>query len=392
MWIILIIVIFILSLYCTIIIKGKNYKINLFEIIKNDKGGLLYSIGLKLGVGSVIGTLSSIIIGGISSIFWIIIFSFISSSLIYLECFLGKKYKQVSNNGNISGPYYIVRYGLNNKFISIITLILFLILYSFLFQMIQINTISIFLKNTLNISDLCIIFFIIAIILLIITSSSNINNYIIKKLTIIKCILFFCICFYGIVVHFNELIMSINNMELFNYKSIFSGLIIGVKRSIFMNEILIGTTSSCSCKDNNYNDLSCKYQIVSMYIVTLLSTLLISSLFLIYTNNNEMIFDYNKLLTNIFIYTSGKLGLFLLFITLVLFSITTLLGGFDILISNVSFITNNKVIINFVKLLFLIICLLGVVIDKNNLWKYSDFLIFIMLIINSYCIIKLSRK
>ena len=59
-------------------------------------------------------------------------------------------------------------------------------------------------------------------------------------------------------------------------------MIIGIKRSIFMNELLIGTTSLSASTDKNDINISIKYQILSIFFITITMTLLISSLILIY--------------------------------------------------------------------------------------------------------------
>ena len=65
------------------------------------------SLGTKIGVGSIIGTASSILIGGAGALFWIWIFTIIFSSIIYAESYLGNKYKDKKNN--ISGPYFYIK-------------------------------------------------------------------------------------------------------------------------------------------------------------------------------------------------------------------------------------------------------------------------------------------
>ena len=114
MWTILIIYLFLLSIYLSIKLKFKNYKINIKELLKKDKTSLFLTLGTKIGVGSIIGTVSSIIIGGFSSVIWMILFSILFTSIIYYESYYGNKYKKVNNSESVGGPYFIIRYGLNN--------------------------------------------------------------------------------------------------------------------------------------------------------------------------------------------------------------------------------------------------------------------------------------
>ena len=71
MWTILIMYLFVLSIYLSFKLKFKNYKINIKELFKKDKTSLFLTLGTKIGVGSIIGTASSILIGGFSSVIWI---------------------------------------------------------------------------------------------------------------------------------------------------------------------------------------------------------------------------------------------------------------------------------------------------------------------------------
>lgn len=390
MWILLILFMIIYSIYLSFKLKFKNYRLNIKELIKKDKSALFLSLGTKIGVGSIIGTTSSIIIGGFSSVIWIIIFSFITTSLTYYEAYYGNKYKK----DNISGPYFIIRYGLNNKYLSVISLVVIIILYSFLFQMIQVNTISNVLKNIHNINNVYIIILVFVILLATISLSVDEVKRIMNILVPFKIVLFIFVCLFGIINHFNDLILSfkIEFNNLLTFKSIMSGFVIGTLRSIFMNEILIGTTSIASGSDKNNIDVSIRYQLFSIYFITLMNTLLITSIILIYKYNNNIVNDYNLLITRMFYYIGGSTSVYILFIILVLFALTTILSGYYILKSNINYIFNNKQITNICSAIFLIVVVSSIFINNSYLWKYTDYLIFIMIIINSYCIIKLMRK
>ena len=388
MWIILIIYLFLLSVFLSIKLRFKNYRINIKELIDKDKTSLFLTLGTKIGVGSIIGTISSILIGGFSSIIWIILFSFLFTSLIYYESYYGNKY----NKNRIGGPYFINRYGLNNKLLSIISLILLIISYSFLFQMIQLNTISYVLINNLNVSKLLIIF--ICILFLLITFKLSIKDIlsILNRLVPYMCLIFIIVCLFIIFKNISNINFNIFIKDFLSFKSIFSGLVIGVKRSIFMNEILLGTTSTSSASDKNNIEVSIKYQIISVYFISIVITILMAFLLLIYMSNNPIIDNYNILIINIFHYSLGKFGIYFLLIIYLLFGVTTILSGYYIGLSNIEHVYNKKYLIILFKILFIIFCVLGIILDNSFIWEYVDILLFIMIIINSYSIIKLVMK
>jgi len=386
MWTILIIFLFCFSVYLSVKLKFQNYKINIKELIRNDKTSLYLTLGTKVGVGSIIGTTSSIIIGGFSSVIWIILFSILTTSIIYYEAYLGRKNRVKLNNDYIGGPNFIVK----NKLLSFISLILLLLIYTFMFQMIQMNTISNMILLNVNISKKLIL--IIFLIILLVTINLKIKEIlnIMNKIVPIMCLFFIIICLYGIINNYDILSFSIKIYlkDIFSIKSILCGMIIGIKRSIFMNELLIGTTSLSASTDKNDINISIKYQILSIFFITITMTLLISSLILIYIYNNPIINDYNLLINNIFHTTYGSIGTLFLIIILILFGFTTILSGFYIGKTNIEYLTKSKLILNIFKLLFIVVTLSGIIINNFFIWKYLDNLIFIMIIINSYSIIK----
>lgn len=386
MWTILIIFLFCFSVYLSVKLKFQNYKINIKELIRNDKTSLYLTLGTKVGVGSIIGTTSSIIIGGFSSVIWIILFSILTTSIIYYEAYLGRKNRVKLNNDYIGGPNFIIK----NKLLSFISLILLLLIYTFMFQMIQMNTISNMILLNVNISKKLIL--IVFLIILLVTINLKIKEIlnIMNKIVPIMCLFFIIICLYGIISNYDILFSSIEVYlkDIFSIKSILCGMIIGIKRSIFMNELLIGTTSLSASTDKNDINISIKYQILSIFFITITMTLLICSLILIYIYNNPIINDYNLLINNIFHTTYGSIGTLFLIIILILFGFTTILSGFYIGKTNIEYLTKSKLILNIFKLLFIVVTLSGIIINNFFIWKYLDNLIFIMIIINSYSIIK----
>lgn len=391
MWIFLIVFLFVLSLVVSIRIKFNNFKlISIFKCISKDKTSLFLTLGTKIGVGSIVGTASSILIGGISSVIWMIIFSIICTSLIYYESYLGIKYRKKINNDFVGGPYYTIKYGLKNNVLANISLIILIITYSFLFQMIQTNTISNIILLNININKIILILFF--FIILVVTISFSIKDVIsvMNKIVPFMCLIFLITCLSGIIKNIDTLFLAFKdlNLNLFSTRSILVGLIIGVKRSIFMNEILVGTTSVSSATDKNEMDVSISLQLVGVYFITLVVSVLMSLLAIIYMHYNISSGDYINLINNIFMYTNGKLGIYLLIIILVMFGFTTILSGYYIAKSNIEYIFKNKHI-NLFKILFILITLSGMVFDNSIIWKVVDFFIFIMIIINSYSIIKL---
>lgn len=390
MWILLIIFLLFLSIYLSIKLKFKNYKLNILKLLSKDKTSLFLTLGTKIGVGSLIGTTSSIIIGGFSSVIWMILFSILTTSITYHEAYYGNKYKKENNNNFVGGPYYILKYGLNKKILSIVSLILLIAIYSFLFQMIQMNSIG-YLLELLNIKKTLII--IISLIVLFITFRLSIEEVLngLNKIVPLMCLLFLIVSIYGIINNFRLIDITLITKDFISIKSILTGLVIGVKRSIFMNELLIGTTSTGSASDKNDTETSINYQILSVYFIGVFITIIISLLLLIYLSTNDILSNYNLLLTGVYSSILGKYGLLFLLIIYILFGFTTILSGYYIGKNNIEYLTNSKIILTIFKIVFIVFAVSGIIFKSDFLWNIIDNLILIMIIINSYSIIKLIK-
>lgn len=391
MWIILTIFMFILSFLVTKKIKYRNYKLGIKELFKKDKTSLFLTLGTKVGVGSIIGTTVCIIVGGFGSVIWIILFSLLMSSICYYESYLGKKYRKKNKDNFIGGPYFILKYGTNRRILALFSCILLIIIYCFFFQMIQLNTISNMIEINTNINKIIIIVCVFLILLITIDLSIDSVLKLMNKIVPIMCFIFIVMCLFSIFKNIDILILSFkyNFNQIFSIKSILSGMVIGIKKSIFMSEVLVGTTSVSSSTDKNDSDICMRYQVLGMYFISFVITALISSLLLIYLYNNKVTDDYIALINSVFYMTSGKIGVYLLIVTFILFGFTTILSGYYIGKNYIEYLTGSKALLIVFKILFIIVCLLGIVIDNSIIWKYLDYLLFIMIIINSYSIIKL---
>ncbi|MEG2457833.1 MAG: alanine:cation symporter family protein, partial [Bacilli bacterium] len=173
----------------------------LFKKTKIDKKTLCLSLGVKAGVGTIIGTASSIFIGGCGTILWICLFTIFTCPIIYYESLLGSKYKEKTKTNTLSGPYFYIKKGLNKKYLAIITNIIFILTYSFLFLMIQTNTISEIIKLNIKSNFFNIIILIIIFLILLLIIFFNINNILklLNKIVPFMCLFFMLISSYIII-------------------------------------------------------------------------------------------------------------------------------------------------------------------------------------------------
>lgn len=386
-WITLVIILTIVSLNISKKLNYSNYNIKKM-LTKIDKSGLFMALGTKIGVGSIIGTASSILIGGPGTILWTIIFTLIFSSLIYAESYLGKKYKDTKTN--ISGPYFYIRKGLKNKTLAIIVTLLLIVTYSHFFLMIQTNTIIEVFHNNVCVTIAIIIF-------LILTTYLNISETlkVLNKVVPLMCAIFILIGSYIIIKNHTMLldILKIILKDALSYKGLTIGLVISIKRSIFQNELLVGTTSISSGISDEDKKTTAYTQILGVYFISFIICTLTAFLILIYLENTEIQFtSYNELLLNVFNYHLGDFGAIIFITEIILFSITTILSGFYIGNSLMNYFTSNKYVKISIKISMLIACVFGLIFKNDLIWLLIDGILFIIIILNGYAIFKLKGE
>ncbi len=389
LWLMLIIYIVFLGIYFSKMINFKNYEIKSLTK-KINKDSLFLALGTKMGVGTIIGTTMSIFIGGAGSLLWIYLFTFLTSSIIYVESFLGSKYKQKVNNTHVGGIYYYTKFGLKNNFLASIMLVLFVSTYSFFFLMIQTNTVS----NLLNINKMILFLIISTLIILIITNDVKEITKLLNKIVPIMCTFFISISLFTIIKHSYMLPIIFKNIldEAFNYKTFLTGMIIGIKRSIFLNELLIGTTSMSSGINEEDSEVTANTLILGSYFIVFIVSTLISLLVLIYLNSSNIIItSYTDLLLNTFAYHFSSYGNYFLNIIVCLLAISTIISGIYIGISNFTYLFKNKKLLTIFKIIMFMFITSGLFLETSIIWKLIDTFMLILIIGNSYIITKLRR-
>lgn len=395
-WFFIIIFILILSFKINKFINYENYNIKsiLKSLVKSQKG-LFLTLGTKVGVGSIIGTSVAVHLGGVGSIFWIFIFSFLTSGIIYYESLLGSKYKKKLNDSYVGGPFFYITYGLKNKALAIISTALLICCYSFFFQMIQTNTVTslVLLNTNINIHIISLMFLILLILTIFFTIKDLLN--LLNKIVPFMCLFLIITAIIIIVKNSSILFYIVKSIitEAFSLKGILVGALIGIKRSIFLNELLIGTTSIASSIDECDSKTSASSQVFGAYFITYVLSALVTLLILIYNYYNYSTFNnYNELINQVFLFHYGGVGGFILIILVTLLAVTTIISGFYIGLSNLEYISKRKELILFFKIFVILFTMSGIYLNAYKIWEAIDLIMLILIITNMIVITKLFRR
>lgn len=365
---------------------------------------LMMVLAGRIGVGSIAGVALAIYLGGIGTIFWMWIIAIIAASLSYCETVLGILYKE-KDEKNIykGGPSYYIKHGLNDKTLGGIYAILVILSYVGGFLSIQSNTITKSINQICNISPIIVGFIISVITSFIIFGGIKRIANVSSKLVPFMTITYTLIAIYCMIIHIHMIPNIFLNIikNAFNFKSFFVGflptLIIGIQRGIFSNEAGIGTGSIASSliEDNNYKKQG-YLQMIGVYITTLIICTSTAIIILTSPYNNLNIKDINgiEITQYAFKYHLGNVGNYLIFISIILFSFTTILTGYYDGESCLKFFFRkiNKSYLLLLKICTILVLFIGCLIKSSYIWLFVDILVALEAIINIYALIKLRYR
>lgn len=364
---------------------------------------LMMVLAGRIGVGSIAGVALAIYLGGIGSIFWMWILSFLSAANCFAETCLGILYKE-KDEGYIykGGPSYYLKNGLAYRKLGAIYAILVMISYLCGFLGIQANTITKSAMEFINISPFFIGFLIIIITSFIIFGGlhtiANTTSKLVPFMTIGYIGIGFYICMQNI-----EMLPSLftNIMkEAFSFKPFFSSFlpmfIIGMQRGIFSNEAGLGTGAIASSTVNTDDACMQGYlQMIGVYITTLLICTSTAIIILTSPYHQLHLQDVNgiEITQFAFRYHLGEAGNLFIFLSIVLFSFSTILTGYYDGESSLKYFYQKvkSSYLFFLKLATLVILLLGSILSSSFLWSLIDILVAFLALINVYALLKLRK-
>jgi AGCS family alanine or glycine:cation symporter len=184
----------------------------------------------------------------------------------------------------------------------------------------------------------------------------------------------------------------------FNFRSFFGGFIpmfiVGVQRGIFSNEAGIGTSSIvCSSSDrDDYKTLGYT-QMFGVYVTTFIICTATAIIILFSDYGSLVLSDINgiELASYAFNYHFGSIGTYILLISIILFSFSTIITGYYYGESSFNYFFSklDDKYIFVLRIITVVILFLGCIISSRVLWDIVDILIGIVVLINLYAIWKL---
>ncbi|MDM8335373.1 alanine/glycine:cation symporter family protein [Wolbachia pipientis] len=283
------------GVFCTVQFKFSNFRLfkhgiqTLFKLKCNHNDGIITHIQAfatvisgTVGLGTISGVAIAVTIGGPGAIFWMIITGILGMSIKFAEVVLAFNYRSENTTG---GAFYYMKHGLAKigfiktgkslAFIYAIMLLVAMILGGIPFQANQIAALS----NNLFEYDASVI--ILLLVLVVILGGIKRIAFVSTGLAPIMIMLYIGMCVYLICINGSNLLNALSMIfqDIFNKSAIgggvLSGLIAGVRRSVFANEAGTGTAAIAHSAVKEKDPI--KVGSVAM-IVPLVDTILVSFL------------------------------------------------------------------------------------------------------------------
>lgn len=401
-WLFVMILILFFGIYFSAVLNLVQFKFksmfkSVFHGDSSSFGILMTSLAGRIGVGSIAGVCLSIYIGGVGSIFWMWVSTFFCSVITYSEVVLGVKYKC----GSYGGPAYYIRDGLGSKMLGGIYSVLIIISYLGCFLCIQSNTITKSIVSLFSFSP-----YVIGLCISVVTFFCIYGGFksivcVCNKIVPIMCLIFIGSSVLVLIINYDMIGYVFLNIikSAFNFRSFFGGfipmVIIGIQRGIFSNEAGIGTSSIVASSGSDFRKQGF-IQVFGVYLTTLVicTATAIIILFSDYSSFNLSNINGIELASHAFSYHFGNIGIYILVISVILFSFSTILTGYYYGESSFNYFF-DRVNIKFIYILrgvTLVILFIGCILPSGLIWAFVDILVGIMVIINLYAIWRLRNK
>ena len=369
------------------------HPIRLIKDILSGKGGyksLSLALAGTLGVGNIVGVASAISVGGIGSVFWMVVSALIAMSIKYVETYLALKHKRWDGSTYTGGAPLYIETAIKGKIGHVVAVIFaFMCVTNSLLtgNLVQINAVS----DILPISKLC---FGVIVAALFVAVAINGHNKISSFTSVIIPILSFSYIFitlYIILVNVSEIprITALIISEAFNIKGAISGvgaysiltaMRYGISRGVLSNEAGCGTSPIAHASSENTPHIQGCLGIFEVAIDTVILCPLTAFVIILSGFVTEKSPMYAVFCA--FSHFLGKFGGYFVSASCLLFAFATLLSQYYYGKKSLDYISKSRIIHTPYGILFVLMCIIAPLIPNNAMWIISDINIALLTITN----------
>ncbi len=397
------------GIYLTILLRGLQFR-KLFHslwlaLIKRKEEGdlpgdishfqaLMTALAATVGTGNIAGVATAIAIGGPGALFWMWITGLFGMATKYAEAVLAVKYREVDENGSMSGgPMYYISKGLNMKWLGVLFAIFASIAAFGIGNMVQSNSVADAVQHTFNIPTwITGLILVLATSLVILGGIKSIGK-VVQVLVPSMVIFYMGAALIVLFIHVNMIpeIIILVLTEAFSSSAAAGGFTgatlmmairMGVARGVFSNESGLGSAPIAAAAAQTKHPVT--QALVSM-TQTFIDTIIVCSLtgFAILASGVWTSGQTGAALTSMAFTTGlpGEWGGIVVSLSIIFFAYSTILGWCYYGEKSVEFLLGVKSIKPY-RVLFVLAVFVGAVVQLDFVWTFADIMNGLMAIPN----------
>lgn len=365
---------------------------------------LATAIAAQVGTGNIAGAATAIAVGGPGAIFWMWISAFLGMSTIFAEAVMAQKFKQVSDDGTVTGgPVYYIRgafKGTFGKVLAAIFAVLIIFALGFMGNAVQSNSIAASWNTAFGIPKIAMGIFIAVVSLFVFTGGmkriAKVTELIVPIMAAFYIVGSLIVIFANVTAipaAFHDIIVGAFKPAAVAGGAMGATLKLavqkGVARGLFSNEAGMGSTPHAHAVAKVKHPVEQGFVAMIGVFIDTFVILNLTALVIITTGSRTTGLTGAQLSQYAFSTLYGKFGEIFIAICMLFFAFSTIIGWYFFGEANIRYLFGAKA----VKIYSIIVCFcvaLGSLQEVELVWNMADCFNSMMVIPNAIALVALS--
>lgn len=365
---------------------------------------LATAIAAQVGTGNIAGAATAIAVGGPGAIFWMWISAFLGMSTIFAEAVMAQKFKQVSDDGTVTGgPVYYIRgafKGTFGKVLAAIFAVLIIFALGFMGNAVQSNSIAASWNTAFGIPKIAMGIFVAVVSLFVFTGGmkriAKVTELIVPVMAAFYIVGSLIVIFANVTAipaAFHDIIVGAFKPAAVAGGAMGATLKLavqkGVARGLFSNEAGMGSTPHAHAVAKVKHPVEQGFVAMIGVFIDTFVILNLTALVIITTGSRTTGLTGAQLSQYAFSTLYGKFGEIFIAICMLFFAFSTIIGWYFFGEANIRYLFGAKA----VKIYSIIVCIcvaLGSLQEVELVWNMADCFNSMMVIPNAIALVALS--
>ena len=365
---------------------------------------LATAIAAQVGTGNIAGAATAIAVGGPGAIFWMWISAFLGMSTIFAEAVMAQKFKQVSDDGTVTGgPVYYIRgafKGTFGKVLAAIFAVLIIFALGFMGNAVQSNSIAASWNTAFGIPKIAMGIFVAVVSLFVFTGGmkriAKVTELIVPIMAAFYIVGSLIVIFANVTAipaAFHDIIVGAFKPAAVAGGAMGATLKLavqkGVARGLFSNEAGMGSTPHAHAVAKVDHPVEQGFVAMIGVFIDTFVILNLTALVIITTGSRTSGLTGAQLSQFAFSTLYGKFGEIFIAICMLFFAFSTIIGWYFFGEANIRYLFGAKA----VKIYSIIVCIcvaLGSLQEVDLVWNMADCFNSMMVIPNAIALVALS--